>query len=69
MYSKMDNEEEPKKKSSSTSGDSNKWIYLGIFLTVIIIAIVLYYFGTPQMQDDFTRGTIDFMGQLIWQSV
>ena len=64
----MDNEEEPKKKSSSTSGDSNKWIYLGIFLVVAIIATFLY-FATPKQREDFASGTIDFMGQLIWQSV
>lgn len=68
MENTMD-EQNAIKKSSSTSGESNKWIYLGIFLSVVIICVILYYFGGQKALDTFTTGTLEFMGALIEQSI
>jgi len=65
----MDIEDENNKLPKSTSGESNKWIYLGIFLSVVIIGILLYYFGSIELQNQFVEGVAKFAGEMIWQSV
>ena len=56
-------------KKSTTSGESNKWIFLGIFLIVVIAGVCIFYFGSQEMVESFTFGLFEFAGEAIWQSI
>jgi hypothetical protein len=58
----------PEKKSTN-SGESNKWIFLGIFLMVAIVGVCIFYFGSREMVESFTFGLFEFAGEAIWQSI
>lgn len=56
-------------KKDGNSGESNKWIFLGIFLVVAVIGVCIFYFGSQEMANSFTEGLIKFTGEVIWQSI
>ncbi len=56
-------------KKSTTSGESNKWIFLGIFLIVAAVGVCIFYFGSQEMANNFTEGLLQFAGEAIWQSM
>jgi hypothetical protein len=56
-------------KKSTTSGESNKWIFLGIFLVVIAAGICIFYFGGQEMASSFAGGLAEFAGEVLWQSM
>jgi hypothetical protein len=56
-------------KKDGNSGESNKWLFLGIFLVVAIIGVCIFYFGSQETVNSFTEGLVKFAGEAIWQSM